>query len=994
MRPIRSPVVTLLIVVASLSSGEARGDDSSFDRVAEIFSRRCISCHRDEEKKGDLSLQSIESLNRGGEGGPVIVPGKPDESTLIAMITPSAGHAEMPKDADALTEDEQKSIRDWIVAGVPWPKERRLESPTVQDTNWWSLKPIASALPPVVSRGDLAWAEGPIDLFIASKQEEKGLRRVGTADRRTLGRRLSFDLLGLPPDPDELDQFITDDRADAYERLVDRYLASCHHGERWARHWLDVVHFGETHGYDKDKPRPHAWPYRDYVVRSLNADKPYRQFIEEQIAGDVLYPDTPEGVTAMGFLSAGPWDLIGHEEVPESKIDGKIARHLDRDDMVATTINTFCSMTVQCAQCHHHKFDPITQEDYYRLHAVFAAIDRTNRPVDADPAVMARRSRIERDIAGVQREKKETDERFRQQGGADLEAIEKLIQSARASSSPPAEHGYHSQIEATADRPKWVQVDLGESTELARITLIACHDDFAGIGDGFGYPKRFRIDASDDPEFVKDVKTLVDRTGSDVPSPGCRPQEFDFPALRARYVRVTATVLAPRQNDFIFALGELIVESANQTRLDVREVTALDSIEAPPRWRKANLVDGKYSQPGVSAETLASYQKQRESIVESRVDLQTRKRQRELFVLEKKLMAERLSLPAPALVYSAGIHTGSGAFSGTGGSGGEPRPIHLLSRGDVKKPGALMEPGGIAVIRAASEAFDLPSDHREGDRRAALARWITSPDHPLTWRSIVNRVWLYHFGHGIVDTPNDFGRMGDSPSHPELLDWLAREFQAGDGSWKSLHRSIVTSGSYRLSSADDPRSEEIDLSNRHLWRMSRRRMEAEELRDAILWVAGDLDLSMEGPSFQDFIVEKPEHSPHYQYHLADLSQHALHRRSIYRFLVRSQQQPWMATMDGADPSILVDKRNETVTPLQALALWNNELVLIMARRTAECLDREFPDAKSRLEGLYRTALGRRPTEKEESTLAVFAAKEGWEKLARIVFNLNEFVFVE
>jgi hypothetical protein len=603
----------------------------------------------------------------------------------------------------------------------------------------------------------------PIDRFILAKLAEMKLEPSPEADRRTLIRRLSFDLVGLPPEPARVEAFARDARPDAYERLVDELLASPAYGERWARHWLDVVHYGETHGYDKDKPRPNAWPYRDYVIRSLNTDKPYARFVQEQLAGDVLFPGTRDGLEALGFIAAGPWDFIGHAELPETKIDGQVARHLDRDDMVGNAIGTFMSLTVQCAQCHDHKFDPITQADYYRLQAVFAAIDRTDLRYDFDPAVTRRRKEL----------------------------------MARAA------------------------VDL-------------------------------------------------------------------FGALAA---------------------------------------------------------------------------------------------------LAK--------LPPPHVVYAGAVHLGRDSFVGTGATGGKPRTIHILKRGDVTKPGVEVGPGPLAAVSKAAGLpveFDLPSGHCEGERRAALARWITHLDNPLTWRSFVNRVWQYHFGRGLVDTPNDFGKMGQKPSHPELLDWLACEFRDSGGSLKQLHRLIVTSATYRQSSNAERgmRNAEFDPNNVWLSRMTRRKLEAEEVRDAVLCAAGRLDRKMGGPSFQDFVVEQPEHSPHYEYQKHDADDVRTHRRSIYRFIVRSQPQPFMTTLDCADPSMRVDKRNESLSPVQALTLLNNAFMLAMSRHFAERVE-PAPDPIS---AAYRLALGRAPTDVERSGLTAFAREHGLANACRVLLNLNEFVFVD
>jgi len=413
-------------------------------------------------------------------------------------------------------------------------------------------------------------------------------------------RRLSFDLIGLPPTPGEIEAFLADKDARAYEKLVDRLLASPQHGERWARHWLDVVHFGETHGYDKDKPRSNAWPYRDYVIRALNEDKPYARFVQEQVAGDVLFPDTRDGIEALGFIAAGPWDFIGHEEVPESKIDGKIARHLDRDDMVANTMQTFNSLTVQCAQCHNHKFDPIPQEDYYSLHAVFAALDRTDKKYDTDPAAAKKRATIEAEQAKLLTRRKELDERIAARAGAALTELDTKIATSETAAKKGDAFGYHSSIEKTQDAPKWVQVDLGRPVELDRIVLHPCKDDFNSIGAGFGFPARFNIELSDDADFNSAAWLVARRTEEDFANPGIAPQSFDAGGRAARFVRVTATKLALRQNDYIFALAELDALTPGGTNAALGAlVTALDSIEASPRWRKSNLTDGWY--PGVRA---------------------------------------------------------------------------------------------------------------------------------------------------------------------------------------------------------------------------------------------------------------------------------------------------------------------------------------------------------------------------------------------------------
>ncbi len=964
--------------------------------IQPIFVKACYRCHGAKKQKSGYRLDLKAVALKGGDLGRAIIPGRSADSPLIQYVASLNADVQMPPSGDRLTAAQIGLLRAWIDQGAVWPDGAAGAGPA-HEAVWWSLHPLVRPTPPPLDTAAAAWVRNPVDAFILAKLRAKGLSPAPEADRRTLIRRLYFDLIGLPPAPEEVAAFVADPDPRAYERLVDRLLASPGYGERWARHWLDVVHYGETHGYDKDQPRPNAWPYRDYVIRSLNADKPYARFVQEQIAGDVLFPDTADGVEALGFIAAGPWDLIGHAEVPETKIDGKIARHLDRDDMVANTINTFCSLTVQCAQCHNHKFDPISQEDYYSLQAVFAALDRADKAYDLDPVLARRRTTLTSRQHALERRKQALDDRLKQLGGPELAALDRQIQEARrgGQANRRPEFGYHSAIEKSQDRAKWVQVDLGRSVAISSIVCFGCYDDFNQIGAGFGFPVRFKIEIGNDPEFRTGVRRVVDHTAADVPNPGVAPQRVMVGGPSARYVRVTATKLAPRRNDYIFALAELSVfDTAGKNVALGAKVTALDSIEALPRWAKKNLVDG-ITPADVAAVDVAGARAQRQALLDRVLLPGMKKEIQEVTRGLMKTRAELAKLPPPHLVYAGTVHYGRGAFLGTGANGGRPRVIHILSRGDVRKPGREVGPGAPSAISALSARFHLAADAPEGERRAALARWLSDSRNPLTWRSIVNRVWLYHFGRGIVDSPNDFGHMGQTPTHPELLDWLAVEFRDGGGSLKRLHRLLVTSATYRqASTVTQLRAAVADAGNTLYWHMNRRRLEAEAVRDSVLWVSGCLNRQMFGPSFCDFVVEKPEHSPHYQYHLFDPEDPRAHRRSVYRFLVRSQQQPFMAAMDCADPSMAVDKRNQTITPLQALALLNDQLMVVMARHFAGHVSRPGTDLETQVSTAFRLALARAPTAEELHALTAYARQYGLANACRVILNLNEFVFVD
>jgi len=982
------------IDVPKLPSAASRPVDFTKE-VRPIFEAACYQCHGPEKQKSDFRLDVKSLALKGGEHGQAIIPGRSAESPLIHFVAGVVADMKMPVKGEPLSREQIGLLRAWIDQGALWPEDAG-GSQVAPATNWWSLQPVVRPALPKLPSADLKWVRTSIDPFILAKLHEKGLAPSPEADRRTLIRRLYFDLVGLPPTPEEIAAFLTDPDPKAYENLVDRLLASPHYGERWARHWLDVVHYGDTHGYDKDKQRPNAWPYRDYVIRALNDDKPYVRFVEEQIAGDALFPGTRDGIVALGFIAAGPWDAIGHFEVPETKIDGKIARHLDRDDMVANTIGTFASTTIHCAQCHNHKFDPFSQEDYYSLQAVFAALDRADKKFFADPALTQRFNELEARQRKLADRKTAIEKQAEKAAGGELVKLDAEIASVakNAGGNARPEFGYHSLISKAQDTVKWVQVDLGGSILLDKIVLQPCFDNFNNIGAGFGFPLRYKIEVCDDPEFKVNPIRVVAKSTEDAPNPGTAPQTFTAAGATGRYVRVTALKLAPRQDDYILALAELqAIDSTGRNLATNAPVTALDSTEAPPRWRKTNLVDGLGPEPDRSGE-LAELKARRAALLEKAMPPTARTERTEVTAEWDGVNQELRGFPKPEVVFAGTVHDGTGNFQGTGANGGKPRPIFLLARGQVTQPGREISPGALAALTFQPSRFSLPPNAPEGERRAALARWITDPQNPLTWRSLVNRVWQYHFGRGLVETPDDFGRNGALPSHPELLDWLAGDFRDRGGSLKQLHRLIVTSATYRQTSGTNADAEKIDANNSLLWRQNRRKLEAEAVRDSVLAASGKLDLTMGGPGWQDFVIEHPEHSPHYEYGLANPEDAKTWRRSIYRFIVRSQTQPWMTSLDCADPSMRVDKRNESLSALQALALLNNGFMVTQSRHFAERVQREKPDLTAQVERAHWLALGGAPSPADRPNLVAFAQAQGLPNLCRVLLNLNAFAFVD
>lgn len=984
--------IILLFPILMLGAVKAEAQDHFQDAIAPILVENCLGCHNEQNQEGGFSLQTAEAFFADG----YVDRGDATASHLIELVTPIEGEAEMPNEGQALSDQEIAVLRAWIDQGAVWPEGFRLEDRGVRDFSWWSFQPVGSI--PVPEGNRQAGDRNQIDAFISKQLKEQGLSPSKPADRRTLIRRVTLDLHGLPPSADEVRAFVENDQPRAYEELVERLLASPRYGERWARHWLDVVQYADTCGYDKDKLRPHAWPYRDYVIKSLNDDKPWGRFIEEQIAGDVLYPNSPDGIVGLGFIAAGPWDFIGHVEVPESKIDGKVARNLDRDNMVANTFNAFCSLTVQCARCHNHKHDPITQEQYYGLQAIFAAVDRADRSFDADPQVSELRRALTKEIQDLEASNQAIDDEVAEEGGEPLKKVIQQLKLARekleqANVEKTPKFGFHSQISEKPAANKWVNLKLDSAVELRQVVLHPCHDEFANIGAGFGFPVRFKVEVSADGE---NWDSTLDQTGSDLSNPGLAAVTAAIPEnYLVSEVRITATVLAPRSGDFIFALAEVeLLDSEDRNLASNATVTALDSIEMPDRWSRDYLVDGHWprwqNDPGQSQQEIDRWTKQRDQILDA---LNTPDRQARRVEINQALKQKRdqlAALPEAQLVYAATVDFPTqGNFKPTQGV---PREVFVLNRGEVTQPGQVAVPGLLPL--SAQDVYQMEAGSSESERRADLARWLVAPDNPLVWRSIVNRVWQHHFGEGLVSTPNDFGRMGSEPSHPELLDWLTGHFLRDGQSLKSLHRLIVNSRVYRQASEFDEPNAMIDSNNRYLWRMNRRRLSAEEIRDGILLASGVLDLTMGGPGYYLFDLEKTEHSPHFEYHSFDPSDESSYRRSIYRFVVRSQPDPWMTTLDCSDSSQSTPKRGETLTSLQALSLLNNDFNLEMARRFAERLSSQADDLEGQVEKAMEIILQRPATPMEQEQLAEYASAYGLENMCRLLFNLNEFVYVD
>jgi mono/diheme cytochrome c family protein len=997
--------IPLLVIALGRVAAASTNSVDFVKNVQPILANACYSCHGPEKQENDLRLDIRATAMKGGASGPVIIPGNSSGSKLIRMVT-GIEKPTMPRKGDRLSEQQIATLKLWIDQGAIWPEEKEAESPK-DKADWWSFKPAIK--PSLPAQPASALARNEIDRFVLAKLQENKLTPSPQADRVTLIRRLTFDLHGLPPTPDEVQQFVSDKDTQSYEKLVDGLLASPRYGERWARHWLDTVHYGETHGYDKDKPRLNAWPYRDYVIRSFNADKPYSRFIQEQLAGDVLFPDEPDGIVALGFLASGPWDFVGHVELPIEKTDGLIARYNDRDDMVMTTMSTFQSLTVHCARCHNHKFDPISQKEYYSLQAVFAGIDRTDRPFDPDREVHLKRRTLNAKKMDLEQRFHALTNHISSLSSAELVTIDTRLQIVKTGLNKvdPAEkspsNGYHSNIEKTPDVEKWVQVDLGEARVIQQVDLVPARPvDFKDT-PGFGFPPRFIVEISNDAEF-KQAEIIAELMGGDFEVPADKPFTIVVNSQKARYVRVTAKKLWERTNDYVFALAELQVFSGKTNVALNAEVTALDSIEVG-LWSKKFLVDG-FSSRGrlknvlVSAEERNKEQKlkqqekkleeKRKKVLDALIGNETRTELTAITNRLSELKQELASLPAQQSVYAIGNDF---APNNKFLPAKIPRPVHLLTRGDVKRPAEEMKAAALDSVPGTSADFSITDPNNEGLRRAALAQWITDSKNMLTRRSIVNRIWHYHFGRGIVDTPNDFGHMGSQPTHPELLDWLAFWFLENGESLKKLHRLILTSATYRQSSENNAEAAKVDAGNRFLWRMNRSRLDAETIRDSMVFITGQIDFTMGGPSIQQFYFHD-DHSPFYDYGKFDLESASANRRSIYRFVVRSVPDPFMDTLDCPDASLLSPTRNVSTTALQALAVLNDPFVLRQSQHFAGRLEKINDDVKEQISAAYQLAMNRAPRKDELEKLIQFTTHHGLPNTCRLIFNTSEFMFVD
>lgn len=943
-----------------LVSAQAAGDAVDFEsQIAPIFAQKCLSCHTANIAKGDIILSERAAVL--DPRAKLVVPGEALGSDLYLVATPEEpGESPyMPEKGDPLTEEEAELLRRWIDEGAAWPEGLVLKEASKTDSSWWAYQPL------------VAPAHDSIDAFVDTRLKDEGLQRGPEADPRTLIRRATYDLTGLPPSAEEVEAFAEDPDPMAYEKLIDRLLASPRYGERWGRHWLDVVRFGESNGYERNFLINDLWPFRDYVIRSLNEDKSFDQLIREHLAGDVIGAGRPEIEVGSAFLVAGPYDDVGNQD-PEQRAQ---IRANTLDEIINATGEAFLGMTLGCAKCHDHKFDPITQADYYALYATFAGVRHGSVPwVTAEKKKSRaaklkplddRRTKLEESVASLDRE-------ILQRGQKDLAAHQ--AEWPR----PPA------------DRTGTVETFAPVTARFVRLVCEAQDID--------PNARTFRLDefevwsAGSGPVNV----ALASNGGK---ASGEARQIEDFPDAYGPQLAIDGKTGAR----FISAKDTLVIELARPAEIDRVVFSSAKGEETPAHPKFAFVAEYRIevSDDGQNwTEVAHGRDRQPHGGIRSALGA-ARDRPGRLSHLEHRLItteeteaekARRAQINRDLAAVSAEIRRIPPLptlWMGRRVAEDAKGPFPVFIGGNPQRPGEAVVPASLSTLAEVAPGYELPDTAPEAERRRRLAEWITHPDNPLPARVLANRLWHYHFGIGIVDTPNDFGYMGGRPTHPELLDFLALKLRENDWRLKDMHRLIMLSKTYRQSSARREDAAQKDGDSRLLWRFPPRRLSAEEIRDTLLSVAGRLDLTMGGPGFRLYQFMQDNVSTY-----EPLDQHGpeTHRRAVYHQNARASVVDLMTDYDQPDCTLSVPRRAQTTTPLQALTMLNHEFTLDMAEALAARVGEGSPTSQT--DRLFRLAYQRQPTAEERNRVAATIESVGLRTVCRALLNSSELIYLD
>jgi len=979
--PMRIRTLALLLLPVAIQAATPSAQDLAFfeNKVRPLLAEHCYECHSERAKKvkGGLLLDSKMGWEEGGDSGqPVIVPGKPEESLLIKTVRHDDPDLAMPAKAPKLPDAAIADLVTWIMMGAPDPRTEVTAETRRADKSWWSLQALLNVVPPQPKGLPAAWAGNPVDRFVFAKLAEQGLAPSAPADARTLVRRMTYDLTGLPPTMEEVTAFAGEfsrDPQTATRNLADRLLASPRYGEHWGRHWLDVVRFGESNGFERNVLINDLWPFRDYVIRAFNEDRAFNEVIVEHLAGDVVGKDNPDVEIGSAFLVAGPYDDVNNQDA----VAQKNIRAATLDDLVSATSSAFLGLTVACARCHHHKFDPIPTEDYYRLRASFEGVKHGRR-------VVATKEERERFAAATRPLKEELAGQTAAQ-----DALNDAIQ-------------IRAQAEALKRKPTRPKFD-SQLTEERFAAVAARHVKFVVRAVTSSYELS--------PAEAKTKRPPVTpRLG------GGRLTEFEVwtagaatrnAALASNGGKAFGAKSAVAE-DFPDAYGpqlcidgqsgeQWLIGTPAELTITLAQVETIDRITfSNTKWKSAKdqgatpceydvqvSLDGKTWQTVASDEGREPWTPQhgigraRRDVIAPEEKAQLAHMSREAAIVEKKIQA----VPPLRQIW-AGIYS-------------EPTERTLVQKGgDPMNPGDPVVPASLAVLDHVAKPYALPADAPEGQRRLALGQWLVQDDNPLTARVLANRVWHYHFGTGIVDTPSDFGFIGSKPTHPELLDWLARRLRENGWRLKTLHRDIVLSQTYQQSSALRDDAARVDRDARLLWRFPPRRLSAEEVRDTLLTVAGKLVVEPAGgPGFQLYKFQQNNVST---YSPLDIHDPRTYRRAVYHQNARASVVDVLTDFDFPDIANIAPRRANTTTPLQALTLLNHrftlDLAAALATRASE--QAEANDPSGFVDAAYRLVLQRLPSPTEHAAAATLINPFGRAAFGRALLNLNELIYLE
>ncbi len=981
------------LLFAFVCPGVARADDAPaiefFEReVRPILIARCQACHGSEKQKGGLRLDSKAGALTGGDSGPAVVPGKPGESPLVEAINYGEDVKMPPK--SKLPPTEIATLTKWVAMGAPWPESSAAKAAgsAAGSVVWgerskhWSFQPVRHVPPPAVK--DESWPAGPIDRFLLNGLEAKGLKPAHDTGRRTWIRRVTFDLIGLPPRPAEVETFVSDADVNAFGKVVDRLLSSPQYGERWGRHWLDLMRFAETAGHEFDYNILDAWRYRDYVVRAFNADLPYDQFVVEHLAGDLLAsprkgPDgAEESVLGTGFFSLG--------EGTHSPVDLREEEAARIDNQVDVVGKAFLGLTLACARCHDHKFDPISTKDYYGLTGYLKSSRHQHAFIDPpgrNGVPLAELTSIKNELATIII-------RALPLAKGELEGVARSTRTAPPS-VPSLQGGKAIEPTTFADDGSIVFEDFNRPT----------YDGWFVTGEAFGDgPSRagsLRIQAGDTPPTATSVPPGIAHSGlvSDRLQGVIRSRTF---VIEHPFIQYYATGKGGRIN--------LVVDGFEKIRSPIYGGLTLGVDTAEPRWMSMDVTmwlgHRAYIELGdgatVNFTTGLTHYFDGEGFLavdEIRVSDQpappaaiATKSGPKVVPLTDPAMTPLLARTRAAEAKIARPNLALAIADGT------EEDSRVNVRGSPRTLGDLVPRRFLELLTGRN-----PVPTTSGSGRLDLAKKVVAPSNPLTARVMVNRIWKHHFGEGLVRSPDDFGHMGQPPSDPALLDWLASTFVADGWSIKAMHRRILLSHAYRMSSTAIPGAEAVDPSNRLLHRMNVRRLDAESVRDAMLAVSGRLDLRVGGPSIPTHLTPfmegrgRPSKS-------GPLDGEG--RRSLYLDVRRNFLSPLLLAFDFPAPATCIGRRNVSNVPAQALTLLNDPFVIAQANLWSERVRADSALPAARLDSLYRTAFGRLPSDRERAESLAFVqamTKEhdearAWGDLCHVLINAKEFVFVE